>query len=102
MHVYLTRNRLLCLADYDDDEPFSHESVTELRQRIRMMRELVEDDEQPAMAKPGKQTARTRRQSIDNGSFLSFTFAFLLFLIIAVGIYAFRNLYLAIVKRYSQ
>ena len=105
--VSLTRHSV---TDSSYDEPFSHESVHEIRQRIRMMRNLVDPDATTQKRTSTKEeyestedaAHKDRRQSLDTGGFLSFTFGFILFLIIAVGFYAFRNLYQAVVKRFSH
>ncbi|KAI9551457.1 hypothetical protein GHT06_021790 [Daphnia sinensis] len=78
------------------------ESVDEIRQRIHSLRQMVEDEVgEKQHFEELKKTSKKRKESMDTGSLLSFTFGFILFLLIAVGCYAFRSLYLAIVKRYA-
>ncbi|KAK4036087.1 hypothetical protein OUZ56_028157 [Daphnia magna] len=83
----------------DDTEK---ESVDEIRQRIHSLRQMVEDEVgEKQNLDELKKSSKKRKESMDTGSLLSFTFGFILFLLIAVGCYAFRSLYLAIMKRYA-
>jgi len=80
--------------------PVDTETANEIKQRIRMVRQLVDTEEVPSHVEPKRQRTHIKGQ-MDTGSILSFTFGFILFLLLAVGLYAFKNLYHAIVKRFS-
>ncbi|XP_032799097.2 uncharacterized protein LOC116935981 isoform X2 [Daphnia magna] len=68
------------------------ESVDEIRQRIHSLRQMVEDEVgEKQNLDDLKKSSKKRKESMDTGSLLSFTF----------GCYAFRSLYLAIMKRYA-
>lgn len=77
------------------------ETTNEIKQRIRMVRQLVDTEDVPTHVEPKRQRGSQMKGQMDTGSILSFTFGFILFLLLAVGIYAFKNLYHAIVKRFS-
>ncbi|KAK6637095.1 hypothetical protein RUM43_010769 [Polyplax serrata] len=75
------------------------ESVEELRMKLEAMKRLIENTE------GDEEKGRSRRRpickdSIIDGSFLSFVFIIVLLLIICVSIYAFSNLYYAVLKKY--
>ncbi|EFX83496.1 hypothetical protein DAPPUDRAFT_315758 [Daphnia pulex] len=78
------------------------ESVDEIRHRINSLRQMVEEEVGEKQLEDLKKSSKKRTESMDTGSLLSFTFGFILFLLIAVGCYAFRSLYLAIMKRYGS
>ena len=78
-----------------------HETTNEIKKRIRMVRQLVDTEEVPTYVEPKRSRGNQVKGQMDTGSILSFTFGFILFLLLAVGLYAFKNLYHAIVKRFT-
>lgn len=50
------------------------ESVDEIRQRIHSLRQLVEEEVVEKQQEDAKKSSKTRKESMDTGSLLSFTF----------------------------
>ncbi|XP_050519330.1 uncharacterized protein LOC126893324 [Diabrotica virgifera virgifera] len=79
-------------------EPVTPESVDELRLRLQNMRKLMED----RIGTPIYNEERRVGVGVIDGNFLSITFGVALVVIISVSVYAFYNLYLAILKKFSD
>jgi hypothetical protein len=82
------------LFSFSDTSDVLTESVEELRERLDAMKKLIDDPDTKAHRR--NQAGNT----IIDGSFLSIVFSVVLLLIIAVSLYAFLNLYFAIVKKF--
>ena len=50
------------------------ESVDEIRQRIHSLRQLVEEEVVEKQQEDANKSSKTRKESMDTGSLLSFTF----------------------------
>ncbi|XP_049782545.1 uncharacterized protein LOC126184221 [Schistocerca cancellata] len=79
----------------DSSDDFS-ESVEQLRSRLNIVKRLMENNTQKRSKK-----RRSARDSIIDGSFLSVVFAVVLVMIICVSVYAFANLYYAILRKFQ-
>ena len=64
------------------------------------MKKIIECNEFEEKKERTKRRSGTCKESIIDGSFLSFVFVVVLILIICVSIYAFSNLYYAVLKKY--
>ncbi|XP_056646978.1 uncharacterized protein LOC130903753 [Diorhabda carinulata] len=80
----------------DQVEPPTTETVDELRQRLNNMRRLMAERISPVNYNEGR---RTTNEGLIDGTFMSFTFGAALVVIISVSVYAFYNLYVAILKK---
>lgn len=76
------------------------ESVEELRIKLEAMKKLIENNEMDEEKGRTRRKGGSCKESIIDGSFLSFVFVLVLILIICVSIYAFSNLYYAVLKKY--
>lgn len=79
---------------------FSEENVDDLRQRLNSMKRMMAERQMAADME--KNEKRSPGASIIDGSFLSMVFGVALIVIITVSIYAFYNLYLAILKKFPS
>lgn len=79
---------------------FLEENVDDLRQRLNSMKRMMA--ERQLAADMEKNEKRNTGASIIDGSFLSMVFGVALIVIITVSIYAFYNLYLAILKKFPS
>ncbi|XP_014275309.1 uncharacterized protein [Halyomorpha halys] len=83
-----------------------NETVEELKAKLDAMKDLLAE-EQLKQALHNKRHSNSvhytaRRESIIDGTFLSAVFAVVFMLIVAVSFYAFHNLYVAVIKKYSR
>lgn len=96
-------DQLIYLFFLDD---LSNESVEELRARLNAMKRLVAERQQTTNATPDRTefwTQNTKQSSgIIDGNFLSIAFGGTLLTIICVSIYAFYNLYNAVLKKFPS
>lgn len=76
------------------------ESVEDLRLKLEAMKRIIENNEVDEEKRRTRRRGATCKESIIDGSFLSFVFVVVLLLIICVSIYAFLNLYYAVLKKY--
>ncbi|XP_037945495.1 uncharacterized protein LOC119683112 [Teleopsis dalmanni] len=89
-----------------DGDDLNSESVEVLRARLNTMKKLMaertaQQQQNPATTEEIWSTKRHTTGIID-GNFLSFAFAGALMVIITVSIYAFYNLYHAILKKFPS
>ncbi|XP_022915017.1 uncharacterized protein [Onthophagus taurus] len=82
----------------ETDSPPS-ESIDELRQRLNNMKKLMADRQ---AAQYETEERRRPNSSIIDGSFLSVVFGIALVVILTVSVYAFYNLYNAILKKFPS
>ncbi|CRK93007.1 CLUMA_CG006538, isoform A [Clunio marinus] len=87
------------------DDDLSNESVEVLRERLNAMKRLVAERQQQSNSTPDttefwKSTKQT--SGIIDGNFLSIAFGGALLTIICVSIYAFYNLYHAVLKKFPS
>ncbi|CAG9855371.1 unnamed protein product [Phyllotreta striolata] len=83
----------------DPIEPPTAESVDELRLRLKSMRRLMKDRNGSGDFDSGR---RPGSAGVIDGNFLSVTFSAALVIIITVSIYAFYNLYVAVMKKFTH
>jgi hypothetical protein len=87
-------------------DDLSNESMEELRNRLNKMKRLVAERQEKTKATPDTSefwTQPTKQNSgIIDGNFLSFAFGGTLLTIICVSIYAFYNLYHAVLKKFPS
>ncbi|XP_065348313.1 uncharacterized protein LOC135944959 [Cloeon dipterum] len=80
------------------------ESVEALRQRLDAMKRLMAQNEKAQNRAEGglmgTTSDRKNSDSIIDGNFLSVVFGVVLVLIISVSVYAFYNLYFAVLKKF--
>lgn len=89
---------------FPDD--LSNESIEELRNRLNRMKRLVAERQEKTKASPDSsefwtQPAKSTSGIID-GNFLSIAFGGTLLTIVCVSIYAFYNLYHAVLKKFPS
>lgn len=80
-------------------DPNNEETVDELRQKLNEMKRLMAERQLMEQADEGK---RTNTIGIIDGSFLSAVFGLALFVVLSVSVYAFYNLYHAILKKFPS
>ncbi|KAG8230617.1 hypothetical protein J437_LFUL004529 [Ladona fulva] len=83
------------------------ESVEELRDRLEAMKRLMAEQGRGGGGSGGSldsasSSSGKSSDSIIDGSFLSVVFAVVLTMILSVSIYAFQNLYYAILKKFPS
>lgn len=76
------------------------ETVDELRYRLDAMKRMMAQREQNAAEEPA--TVKKNVASIIDGNFLSMVFGVALIVILSVSVYAFYNLYHAILKKFPS
>lgn len=76
------------------------ESVEQLRERLNTMKKLM--SEKQAMQAASKEWKQGQQNGVIDGNFLSFAFGGALLVIVTVSIYAFYNLYHAILKKFPS
>ncbi|XP_044257470.1 uncharacterized protein LOC123006775 [Tribolium madens] len=81
-----------------DTEP-TGDTVDELRQRLNNMKRLMAERQRTGDIDEGR---RSNAVGIIDGSFLSVVFGVALVVIITVSVYAFYNLYHAILKKFPS
>lgn len=64
------------------------------------MKRMMEDEDTDEEKGRNRRKSATCKESIIDGSFLSFVFVVVLLLIICVSFYAFQNLYYAVLKKF--
>ncbi|KAG5679888.1 hypothetical protein PVAND_009425 [Polypedilum vanderplanki] len=87
------------------DDDLSNESVEELRNRLNAMKRLVAERQNQTNTTPDSNefwTSTKQTSSIIDGNFLSLAFGGTLLTIICVSIYAFYNLYNAVLKKFPS
>lgn len=77
----------------------NEETVDELRQKLNDMKRLMAERQMMEEAEEGR---RTNSIGVIDGSFLSVVFGVALFVILTVSVYAFYNLYHAILKKFPS
>lgn len=92
------------IQTFPDD--LSNESIEELRNRLNRMKRLVAERQEKTKASPDSsefwtQPAKSTSGIID-GNFLSIAFGGTLLTIVCVSIYAFYNLYHAVLKKFPS
>ena len=75
----------------------SEETIDELRQRLNHMKRMM--GERHSVADDRRMNDKTAKNSVIDGSFLSVVFGIAFLVIVTVSIYAFYNLYHAILKK---
>uniref|UniRef100_A0A1B6EUP3 Uncharacterized protein n=1 Tax=Cuerna arida TaxID=1464854 RepID=A0A1B6EUP3_9HEMI len=89
-----------CISDTGEQENIS---VEEFRANVEMMNRLVtESVKDMEKGVKGKTKKTTPSDSIIDGNFLSAVFAVVFLMIICVSIYAFYNLFVAILKKFPS
>lgn len=88
-------------------DDLSNESVEELRARLNAMKRLVAERQEKTKATPEsaefwQSTNQKQSSGIIDGNFLSIAFGGTLLTIICVSIYAFYNLYHAVLKKFPS
>lgn len=87
-------------------DDLSNESVEELRNRLNAMKRLVAERQEKTKATPDSsefwQQPPKQSAGIIDGNFLSLAFGGTLLTIICVSIYAFYNLYHAVLKKFPS
>lgn len=89
-------------------DDLSNESVEELRARLNAMKRLVAERQEKTKTTPDtsefwtQQNATKQSSGIIDGNFLSIAFGGTLLTIICVSIYAFYNLYHAVLKKFPS
>ncbi|GLV39346.1 uncharacterized protein CBL_13223 [Carabus blaptoides fortunei] len=78
------------------------ESVDELRQRLDTMKRMMAERQITDLEQENARRHQNAGASIIDGSFLSVVFGVALVVIITVSIYAFYNLYNAILKKFPS
>lgn len=81
------------------------ESIDELKERLSVMKKMME--ERKAQGSHTKELFQGQASSLQgttmiDGNFLSFVFGGSLFVIISVSVYAFYNLYHAVLKKFPS
>ncbi|KAJ9600631.1 hypothetical protein L9F63_026232 [Diploptera punctata] len=82
------------MADENTGTEELTESVEQLRLRLNAMKKIIDDPDKKLRRRPPP------GNTIIDGSFLSVVFTVVLLMIICVSVYAFVNLYFAIVKKF--
>lgn len=82
------------------------ESIDELKERLSSMKRLMEERKAKG-SREGKDMLQGHSQSLKgasiiDGNFLAFVFGSSLLIIISVSIYAFYNLYTAVLKKFPS
>lgn len=85
---------------YVKPEYSTGESVEQLRERLNIMKKLM--SEKQATKEANKEWAKVHQAGVIDGNFLSFAFGGALLVIITVSVYAFYNLYFAILKKFPS
>ncbi|CAD7093508.1 unnamed protein product [Hermetia illucens] len=95
-------------AKYEDskfkesaDDDFNSESVEVLRERLNTMKRLMAERTNSNNAEDWSRPHHTTTGIID-GNFLSVAFAGALLVIVTVSVYAFYNLYTAVLRRFPS
>ncbi|KAJ8923752.1 hypothetical protein NQ315_010333 [Exocentrus adspersus] len=81
------------------DNHSSSESVDELRQRLNNMKKMMAERRGVDSLDEGR---RSTNVGVIDGSFLSVVFGIALIVIVTVSVYAFYNLYTAIMKKFPH
>ncbi|KAM7360133.1 uncharacterized protein ACRADG_003543 isoform 1-T4 [Cochliomyia hominivorax] len=99
------------MADYQNvpgtGDDLNNESVEVLRERLNTMKRLMADrtaqqQQNPASTEEIWSTRRHTSAGIIDGNFLSMAFGGALLVIVSVSVYAFYNLYHAILKKFPS
>lgn len=77
----------------------NEETVDDLRQKLNEMKRIMVERQMMEEADDGK---KNNNVSVIDGSFLSAVFGVALFVILTVSMYAFYNLYQAILKKFPS
>lgn len=95
---------LKIIADFFTASPDMSESIDELKERLSSMKRLMEERKARGSNKDVVQGhARSLKGAcIIDGNFLAFVFGTSLLIIISVSIYAFYNLYHAVLKKFPS
>ena len=80
-------------------EPAVNESVQEMKQRLHLMKSIVDDTRQ--VMSGGGAESRPRGVAID-GAMMGAIFAVILAVILGASAHAFQNLYYAVLKRFNR
>ena len=80
-------------------EPAVQESVEEMKQRLHLMKTIVDDTRQ--VMSGGATEPRPKGIAID-GAMMGAIFAVILAVIIGASAHAFQNLYYAVLKRFAR
>ncbi|KAL3290396.1 hypothetical protein HHI36_023737 [Cryptolaemus montrouzieri] len=83
--------------DTEQEMPTGEENVDELRQRLNIMKKMMAERQYL-----DDSTEQRKNVGVIDGSFLSMVFGTALIVIIIVSIYAFYNLYIAILKKFPS
>merc|ERR1712154_400773 len=81
-----------------DGSHVNEETVTHLRQRLNVMREIVKDED-----RDGKKKKRKRGKCIDtiiDGSMMGAVLAVCLAMVLGASFFAYKNLYYAVMKKW--
>ncbi|XP_037092350.1 uncharacterized protein LOC119112327 [Pollicipes pollicipes] len=81
-------------------EPQVQESVEDMRERLRLMKTIV-DDTREVMSGAGGAEARPKGIAID-GAMMGAIFTVILAVILGASAHAFQNLYYAVLKRFGR
>lgn len=93
--IYLKKTEAFLIFHYTA----SNESVDELRHRLSNMKKMMADRRGMDSLDEGR---RSTNIGVIDGSFLSVVFGIALVVILTVSIYAFYNLYTAILKKFPH
>lgn len=80
-------------------EPVVQESVEEMKQRLHLMKTIVDDTRQVMSGSAAEQ--RPKGIAVD-GAMMGAIFAVILAVIMGASVHAFQNLYYAVLKRFSR
>ncbi|TRY77844.1 hypothetical protein TCAL_06801 [Tigriopus californicus] len=85
--------------------PIEDDTVSSLRQRLHVMKEIFGDSDEELLdetSKRRRQTQRRKRNCIDtiiDGSFMGMVLAICLVMVLSAAFFAYKNLYHAVMKK---
>ncbi|XP_058799499.1 uncharacterized protein LOC131668986 [Phymastichus coffea] len=78
------------------------ESVDELREKLANMKRLMEERKGTTLGEISDRKRRKQNAEVIDGNFLSWIFGTVLVVILSVSVYAFYNLYFAVLKKFPS